>query len=54
MKTVPPLLPVLRSQLAGPVGVLLCFAWGVLLGWFLHYLLYRLALPLEPFIYVAF
>lgn len=27
---------------------------GVLIGVFLHYLLYRFALPLKPFIYVAF
>lgn len=48
------LLQTLRAQLAGPVGLVLCFAWGILLGLFLHYLLYRLALPLESFIYVAF
>lgn len=48
------LLNTLRSQWAGPVSLVLLFAWGVLLGLFLHYLLYRLALPLEPFIYVAF
>ncbi len=29
-------------------------ALGVGLGFFLHYLLYRLSLPVEPFIYVAF
>lgn len=38
-----------------PFGALLGrFALGALLGLFLHYLLYRLSLPIEPFIYVAF
>lgn len=27
---------------------------GVVLGFFFHYLLYRIYLPVEPFIYVAF
>lgn len=30
------------------------FAVGAALGLFLHYLLYRISLPIEPFIYVAF
>lgn len=30
------------------------FALGAALGLFLHYLLYRISLPIEPFIYVAF
>lgn len=30
------------------------FALGAVLGLFLHYLLYRISLPIEPFIYVAF
>lgn len=30
------------------------FALGAGLGLFLHYLLYRISLPIEPFIYVAF
>jgi len=30
------------------------FLLGATLGLFLHYLLYRISLPLEPFIYVAF
>jgi hypothetical protein len=30
------------------------FALGCVIGVLLHYMLYRLALPLEPFIYVAF
>jgi len=29
-------------------------ALGLALGFFLHYLLYRLFLPVQPFIYVAF
>ena len=29
-------------------------ALGLAVGFFLHYLLYRLFLPVEPFIYVAF
>lgn len=27
---------------------------GLVLGFFFHYLLYRIYLPVEPFIYVAF
>jgi hypothetical protein len=27
---------------------------GLLLGVFIHYLLYRISLPLEPFIYASF
>jgi hypothetical protein len=27
---------------------------GIIVGVFFHYLLYRLTLPVEPFIYVAF
>ena len=30
------------------------FLLGIALGVFLHYLLYRISLPLQPFIYVAF
>ncbi len=30
------------------------FLLGVALGIMLHYLLYRISLPVEPFIYVAF
>lgn len=33
---------------------LLHFALGLALGLFFHYLLYRIYLPVEPFIYVAF
>jgi hypothetical protein len=34
--------------------LLLRFALGITIGFFLHYLLYRLSLPAEPFIYAAF
>jgi hypothetical protein len=30
------------------------FGLGLALGLFFHYLLYRIYLPVEPFIYVAF
>ena len=30
------------------------FFGGVILGAFFHYVLYRIALPLEPFIYFSF
>ena len=30
------------------------FAGGMILGIFFHYLLYRISLPLEPFIYFSF
>jgi hypothetical protein len=33
---------------------LLYFGLGLVLGFFFHYLLYRIYLPVEPFIYVAF
>lgn len=36
------------------VTLLWRFALGAALGLFLHYLLYRISLPIEPFIYVAF
>jgi hypothetical protein len=37
-------------------GLLLAarFLLGVAVGVFLHYLLYRISLPVTPFIYVAF
>ncbi len=34
--------------------ILVHFGIGMLLGLFFHYLLYRIYLPVEPFIYVAF
>lgn len=30
------------------------FLLGLLVGLFLHYVLYRISLPVKPFIYVAF
>jgi uncharacterized protein involved in exopolysaccharide biosynthesis len=30
------------------------FVLGAVLGVFFHYVLYRLSLPIEPFIYVSF
>lgn len=30
------------------------FALGLIVGVFFHYLLFRLGLPIKPFIYVAF
>lgn len=41
---------VLERRLAGALSVLL----GALAAVILHYLLYRLGLPSQPFIYVAF
>jgi hypothetical protein len=37
-----------------PVRWLLSFALGCLVGAVLHYALYRMGLPVEPFIYMAF
>ena len=52
------LLARLRSRppppLPAPVWLLVYFAWGVILGLFLHYVFYRVSLPVAPFIYVAF
>jgi hypothetical protein len=42
------------SHLHTWLGLLLRFAAGVALGIFFHYLLYRIFLPAEPFIYTAF
>jgi len=36
------------------VRCLLSFFLGCLVGLLLHYALYRMALPIEPFIYMAF
>lgn len=36
------------------VKFLLLVGLGLVLGSFFHYLLYRIYLPVEPFIYVAF
>lgn len=35
-------------------AALLSLALGLLSGAVIHYMLYRMGLPLEPFIYVAF
>lgn len=42
------------SRLKPLAGLLLRFVLGVAIGLFFHYLLYRIFLPVEPFIYVAF
>lgn len=34
--------------------IALSFLAGVLLGIFIHYVLYRVSLPVEPFIYASF
>jgi hypothetical protein len=36
------------------VRILLSFLLGCLIGLILHYALYRMSLPVEPFIYQAF
>jgi hypothetical protein len=33
---------------------LLCFLLGCAIGVLFHYVLYRIGLPIEPFIYMAF
>jgi hypothetical protein len=43
-----------RDRIGGPGRWLLSFLVGCALGVLFHYMLYRLALPVEPFIYVAF
>ncbi|HVZ65799.1 MAG TPA: hypothetical protein VG936_14630 [Lacunisphaera sp.] len=40
--------------LPGPLALLAWFAWGAILGLFLHFVFYRVSLPVEPFIYAAF
>jgi hypothetical protein len=44
-------LPRVRRSLPRLVGM---FALGLLVGGFFHYLLFRLGLPVQPFIYAAF
>ena len=44
--------PVSRTRALGKF--LLHVGLGLVLGFFFHYLLYRIYLPVEPFIYVAF
>ena len=48
--------PTFLQPAGWPSGLhlLLRFALGITIGFFLHYLLYRLSLPAEPFIYAAF
>jgi hypothetical protein len=43
-----------RTPVQKIFGVALSLALGLAGGVFLHYLLYRLSVPVEPFIYVAF
>jgi hypothetical protein len=43
-----------RDRMGGLGRWLLSFLVGCVLGVLFHYMLYRLALPVEPFIYVAF
>ena len=49
-----PLRPANTTVLSGALVLTARFATGLLLGAFLHYLLYRISLPVAPFIYVAF
>lgn len=42
------------SRLAGVCVLALHLGLGIVLGFLLHYALYRLSLPVQPFIYVAF
>ena len=44
----------LSALMSGRRRWVLSFVVGCLIGILLHYMLYRLGLPLEPFIYVAF
>jgi hypothetical protein len=39
---------------SAPVRHLVSLLGGLLIGALLHYLLFRLTLPVQPFIYVAF
>ena len=44
----------LLTRIPIPVRLLGRFLLGLAIGVLLHYLLYRFALPVQPFIYVAF
>ena len=44
----------LHSHLTPCVGLALRFLAGLAVGVLCHYLLYRMSLPVEPFIYAAF
>jgi hypothetical protein len=37
-----------------PIRVLVSFLLGCFVGLMLHYALYRMGMPIEPFIYMAF
>jgi hypothetical protein len=50
MNTPTPLL----ARVAPKAGLVLRFFAGLALGVLGHYLLYRMSLPVEPFIYAAF
>jgi ABC-type Mn2+/Zn2+ transport system permease subunit len=39
---------------AKPTAIVWSLSLGIVTGVFAHYLLYRLSLPTEPFIYAAF
>ena len=43
-----------RAALPVWLKMLVRFAVGVGIGVLLHYMLYRISLPMQPFIYVAF
>ena len=52
MNSSPRLAPVTRLRQAATLALRL--AVGLVVGGFFHYLLYRLSLPAQPFIYVSF
>lgn len=49
-----PQAPSSLSRLGRWTRLLGLFALGLLVGGFFHYLLFRLGLPVQPFIYAAF
>ena len=50
-----PLVVRLRRVCRPPfVSLILALGGGILIGIFMHYVFYRLSLPVEPFIYVSF
>jgi len=54
MKTLDQILADLPAPVAQWAHRLLSFALGLLAAGVLHYVLFRIALPSKPFIYVAF
>jgi len=44
----------MRRWIQHTVSVVLSLALGLVIGAFFHYVLYRLSLPIKPFVYVAF